>query len=63
MQEVKNRQGPEQENPKQEENSIVSEILAQEPRPKCTKELDKMDKTAKIPRKENPKSIPFPIRK
>jgi hypothetical protein len=59
---VKSRQGPEKEDPKHEENSIVSEILAQEPRPKCTKELDKMDKTAKIPRK-NPKSIPFPIRK
>jgi hypothetical protein len=51
---VKSRQGPEQEDPKHDENSIVSEILAQEPRPKCTKELDKMDKTAKIPRKKTP---------
>jgi hypothetical protein len=56
---VKSRQGPEQEDPKHEENSIVSGILAQGPRPKCTKELDKMDKTTKIPRKKNPSLSDF----
>lgn len=51
---MKSRQGPEQEDPEHEDKSIVPEILAQEPRPKCTKELDKMDKTAKIPIKQTP---------